>query len=286
MKLGVIANCTKQSATRVLNSLAELAPDYELELVTFGETASFLPSATHVSEEAFPSSIEVLMAMGGDGTMLASVATLKGADVPLIGVNLGKLGFLTSLREEQLEDALKALSSAEYNLSKRTTVNAKLIRDGKEIINCDALNEVVTGFGASSRVADLSLSVEGRYVTTFICDGLIVSTPTGSTGHNLSAGGPVMHPDTEGLIITLICPHALSARPVVVPKNKTLSVLLNEQSKALVLAADGNVVSDLLPGDKVEISAGQTPVSFIQLKDAHYFDLLREKLAWKGSNIH
>ena len=286
MKIGVIANVSKPDAAAILQRLAARATHHDMELVTCDETQDLLPSSKAVSKELFPKSIDLLMALGGDGTMLSSVRALQGADIPVIGVNLGKLGFLTSIREEELEKAIDVLQDRNYTVSERTQVEIKLQRDGEVLHTALGLNEMVVGWGSSSRVATIYLEINGKNVTTYVCDGLIISTPTGSTGHSLSAGGPIVHPETRSFLINVICPHTLSTRPVVIPDHLPVRLRIDEASKPLVLATDGQSSTDVLPGDILDIRCAEQRVKLLTLPDSNYFDVLRQKLDWRGSAIY
>ncbi len=183
-KIGVLANSRKPHAADVLQRLAKQARAMGLELVTCDETGRLLRGATRVPESSFCRRMDVLMALGGDGTMLRAVRVLAGADTPVIGVNLGSLGFLTSITERDLDRALRAIQSGTFTTSIRAVGECVLRRRGKKIGSYRALNDAVIGWGASSRVSTLELRIDGEQVASYACDGLIVSTPTGSTGHS------------------------------------------------------------------------------------------------------
>lgn len=286
MNIGVIANYSKPDAPAILQRLSQHAASLEMALYTCDQTQELLPNAESLSPKDFATRIDILMALGGDGTMLSSVRSLQGTDIPVIGVNLGKLGFLTSIREEELEKALDSLHSGNYAVSERTQVETTLIRDGKTIHTAVGLNEMVVGWGASSRVATITMEVNDHEVTTYVCDGLIVSTPTGSTGHSLSAGGPIVHPEARSFVINVICPHTLTTRPVVVPDHLSLRLRIDATSKQLVLATDGQSTTDVLPGDHLEVCCAEQRVKLLTLPETNYFDVLRQKLDWRGSAIH
>jgi NAD+ kinase len=229
--------------------------------------------------------LDALIALGGDGTMLRAVRELDGRDKPVIGVNIGGLGFLTSVAEEDLERGLECLAADNYEVSVRAIMEAAVVRDGTDVSRYRALNDVVISRGPSSRVVTLDVSVNGETVTSYVCDGLIVSTPTGSTGHSLSAGGPIVAPETCALVISLICPHTLSSRPVVVPDGDEICVTPTKSDRELLLSVDGQVGESLAQGDMVTMKRSENNVRFIHLPGYSYFAVLQQKLHWSGSNV-
>jgi NAD+ kinase len=215
--------------------------------------------------------------------MLRAVRELAGRDVPVIGVNLGALGFMTSVTEDNLERALDCLVSGDYTTSLRVMLDVEVWRGGRTPAGYRALNEVVLTSGA--RVATLRMTVDGQEVGDFVCDGLIVSTPTGSTGHSLSAGGPVILPGARALVVSLICPHTLSTRPLVLPDEAAVEVCVVERAVGAHLSVDGQVGQPLEMGDCVKVRRSAQGVRFIHLPGYNYFAVLRQKLHWRGSNV-
>ncbi|OGV70762.1 MAG: hypothetical protein A2283_19295 [Lentisphaerae bacterium RIFOXYA12_FULL_48_11] len=229
--------------------------------------------------------VDAVMALGGDGTMLRAVRMLEGRDIPVIGLNLGALGFLTSVVEDELDRALKCLISGKYETSSRAMADAVVERRGKIVLTQRALNDVVVSCGPSKRVVVLGLAIDGDKVTSYVCDGLIVSTPTGSTGHSLSAGGPILTPETQAFVVSLICPHTLSSRPLVVPDRSEIVVSIEDVSGKIRFSIDGQISENLHEGDKVKITRSAVSVRFIHLPGHSYFSVLRKKLHWSGSNV-
>lgn len=283
--IGVIANTAKPHAPQVLNRVAERSEALGLKLVTCDETADLLPQAKRLPPAAFLEQIDFLIACGGDGTMLRSVRLLGRHDVPVLGVNLGSLGFMTSVPQEEAERAVDVLADGTFTTTQRTLAHARLLRGSSCLAEYDALNDVVIGWGASSRVITLTVELDGVEVTAYKCDGLIVSTPTGSTGHSLSAGGPILHPETPAFVISLMCPHTLSSRPLVLPDDGTIAVNVSSADKTLLLSVDGQEGHTLEQGDRLEVSRSPTGVRFIHLPGYNYFSVLRQKLGWRGSHV-
>lgn len=278
--LGVIVNLDKPGAAEIRPRLLELAARLGLTLRFDPESARDLPNAALLDCEDFPGQVDAVLTMGGDGTLLGAVRRMGDRPVPLLGVNLGKLGFLTGVTEAELEAALTALARGTVESSRRRLLESET-RQGKAL----ALNDVVLSWGGSSHIAHLEVSVNGEAITTYTCDGLILATPTGSTGHSLSAGGPVLHPETDALVLCPICPHAMAVRPVVLPGQSRVRVRLCDHSKPLVLACDGQQLGEIGPGDALEVAASPVTVELLHLPGYQYWDVLRQKLHWRGSAV-
>ncbi len=284
-RIGVTANGSKPRAPEVLRRLAVHARRLGLDMLTCDGTDALLPGARVISQEEFAASIDVLVALGGDGTMLHAARLLDGHDIPMLGVNLGSLGFLTSVTDDRVEAALDVLVGGGYSLSHRSTIDAVFHHDGKAAGRYRALNDVVIGWGETSRVVTLGLTIDGAPVGSFVCDGLIVSTPTGSTGHSLSTGGPVVHPESNVIVINPICPHTLSNRPMVIPDDRSVSIEVTRSSKRQILVIDGQDHHQIVQGDRLELSRSPLGLRFIHLPGYNYFDVLRQKLHWRSSNV-
>lgn len=285
MRLGVIANRNRSDAGSVLQRLETKAEELGMELITCDESAELIKKSTRVSRERFPHVVDTLMALGGDGTLLYAARVLNGADVPIFGVNLGHLGFLTSLRAEELEVAMDAIHTGNVRQSPRSVLTCRLICEGRSIREYRALNDLVIAWGASVRIANIDVKVDDKPVNIFACDGLIISTPTGSTGHSLSSGGPIVHPETSAIILNVICPHSLSARPVVISDDSVIHLRIQEGSKELILAVDGQSGTPVAPGYELVIQKAPSGINLLTLPSYSYFEVLREKLNWRGSSV-
>jgi len=282
--LGVFANCSKPRAAEVLARLSDKARNLGLRLFADKTSAALLKAAEPVEVPEMLDRVEAVLALGGDGTMLRAARELGGHDKPIIGVNIGGLGFLTSVAEADLERALECLAADNFSTSHRSMAEC-VVRRGDKTLSYRALNDVVLGSGGSARIVTLHVSIEGEDVTSFVCDGLIVSTPTGSTGHSLSAGGPIIIPESQVLVLGLICAHTLSTRPLVVPDRSVISVTVVNSGGGLMLSVDGQVDNALEVGDRVDIRRSEESVRFIHLPGYSYFSVLRHKLHWRGSNV-
>jgi NAD+ kinase len=284
-KICVIANCQKSNADAVLKRLGEEARRTGISLSAAEPAAGLLGCDATADIEQMLDSVEGVIALGGDGTMLAAARALDGRDRPVIGVNIGGLGFLTSVAEEEMGRALECLANDEFVVSVRAVAECTVVREGTEVAQYRALNDVVITRGTSSRITSLDVAVDGDKVTSYVCDGLIVSTPTGSTGYSLSAGGPILCPETQAFIICLICPHTLSSRPLVVRDRSKIVVTGGQDSGQLSLSVDGQVGRDISDGESVSVVRSDKDVRFIHLPGHSHFGVLRQKLHWSGSSV-
>lgn len=223
-------------------------------------------------------SVDLVMVLGGDGTFLAVAGMYGPAGIPLLGVNLGHLGFLTEVEVGDLEQDLDKLVQGDYHVEKRGMLEARVLRKGKLVSQAVALNDVVVAKGPLARIIHLEVAVEGVNIGSYRGDGVIVATPTGSTGYSLSAGGPIVPPNVDIIIVTPICPHTLNARPIVVAKDSAITVrTLNSQSETYI-TLDGQQGMELDCDDILEITSSKHETSLVRLKGKNFFDILAKKL--------
>lgn len=227
--------------------------------------------------------IELVTVLGGDGTMLGAVRAVVDADmldVPILGVNMGGLGFLTALSPGEMLPALERVLSGDYQAPPRMMLSARVLRGGKELAAFTALNDVVINKAAMARIVEMDSSVDGKELTSFRADGLIISSPTGSTAYNLSAGGPICHPGLESIVLTPICSFALSNRPLILDPAMTLCVELSAGAFETSLTCDGQIGLALEPKDQVIVSRAPKAVRIVSSPFKDYFQILRTKLKW------
>ncbi|MBO5940134.1 MAG: NAD(+)/NADH kinase [Kiritimatiellae bacterium] len=219
---------------------------------------------------------DIVVVLGGDGTMLSAVHKYPG--IPLLGLNLGSLGYLASVEEANFDDALDAIAEGRYGISHRTALN---------VCGVNALNDVVVSRGASGHAIRMDLSVDGEHATRFVADGLVVATPTGSTAYSLAAGGPVLMPSSQSFVVTPICPHALSSRPLVLKDSVRLAVSVDvrEEGEEPRVFADGMEVKVLAAGDVLEIGKSEDTIPLVELDNVNPYEVLTRKLGWSGSSI-
>lgn len=227
-----------------------------------------------------PETVEAVVVLGGDGTFLSVARFLEDRTTPVIGVNLGGLGFLTEVTTEGCFHELTKILDGHYDLEERMRLQVSVLRDRQEIFRQSVLNDAVINKGALARIVDLKTTIDGRYLTHYRADGLIVATPTGSTAYNLSAGGPIVYPTTHSIIITPICPFTLTNRPIILPASLKVEVELGERAKEVALTCDGQVGCELQPSDRIVIAAAPNSLWLIKPACTDYFEILRTKLKW------
>ena len=239
------------------------------------------PSAAECAESSeVARDADLVVVLGGDGTLIAAARLVGERDVPILGVNLGSLGFLTEITLDELYPSIERCLAGDFEVSERMMLLASVERAGEEVERHRVLNDVVINKGALARIVDMETSVNGQYLTTFKADGLIVSTPTGSTGYSLSANGPIIHPALASISITPICPHTLTNRPLVVGADARIAIQLESMDEAVFLTLDGQVGVKLVCGDVVRICRAEHPTRLIQSRTKDFFEVLRTKLKW------
>jgi len=233
-----------------------------------------------VPREHVPDGVDMVLVLGGDGTLLSVARLLEGTEQPILGINLGSLGFLTELGLEELFGSLEKVLRGEYTIEPRVRLEASLHREGEEIGHYQVLNDVVINKGALARIIDLEVYVNEQKVTNYQADGLIVSTPTGSTAYSLAAGGPIIEPTLDVIVISPICPHTLTNRPLVIPGGSMVELCLLSDSGAVFLTLDGQEGTRLNQGDKVRVRASENKVNLIRTGVRNFYDVLSTKLHW------
>ncbi|HJV66181.1 MAG TPA: NAD(+)/NADH kinase [Geomonas sp.] len=270
--LGVAQQLTEWLAVRGVTASVEDHLSKQLRRTSGTET---------VESSAIASNADLVVVLGGDGTLIAAARLVGEREVPILGVNLGSLGFLTEITLNELYPAMERCLEGDFEVSERMMLLASVERNGELIEHHRVLNDVVINKGALARIIDMETSVGGRYLTTFKADGLIVSTPTGSTGYSLSANGPIIHPALECISITPICPHTLTNRPLVVAPDASISIKLQSGTdEAVFLTLDGQVGVKLVSGDIVQIERSEHLTRLVQSRSKDYFEVLRTKLKW------
>ena len=234
-----------------------------------------------------PHTVDWVVVLGGDGTLLGAARKVGRYGVPILGVNLGGLGFLTSIPLTGIYPAIERMLKGELEVEGRLMLETKVIREEEEICRFPVLNDLVINKGPLARIIDLDVYINEQFLTTFRADGLIISTPTGSTAYNLSAGGPILYPTMANFILTPICPFTLSNRPIILPDSDTIYIKMGKESEEKVhLTFDGQVGFDFSYGDKVMIHKSKERLKLIRSPDQTYFEILRAKLMWGGATYN
>ncbi len=280
--VGIIYKHNHEPALREAQKLSEWFENNGIT-VHFEKMTPKEPSDLLEASSSIPPTVKWVVVIGGDGTMLGAARRVGRYGAPILGVNLGGLGFLTSISLERLYPVVESMLAGTLDIESRMTLKATVIRDGREICSSHVLNDIVINKSALARIIDLQVEVDGEPLTVFRADGLIISTPTGSTAYNLAAGGPVVHPSMETFIFTPICPFTLSNRPIIIPKTVTVSInMAKESEEAVMLTFDGQVGFDLQFGDRVVISNSGYRIKLFRAPGRSYFEILRTKLMWGG----
>ena len=285
-RIGIIAKQNKPEAVPIVRSLVEWLRPKKIEVyIEKGIGELFHPPLTgphlnSVGREDIPAQVEMMIVLGGDGTLLSVARLVRDRKVPILGVNLGGLGFLTEITLEELYRVLEKVVQGDFFTNERVVLSASVIRRGERLAEFTVLNDAVINKGALARIIDLETTINGEYLTTFKSDGLIISTPTGSTAYNLSAGGPIVYPSLHCTIITPICPHTLTNRPIVIPDDVEIQATLKTKQQEVILTLDGQQGFTLEFEDVVEVKKAEGHILLIQSPYRHYFELLREKLKW------
>jgi NAD+ kinase len=285
-RVGLIANSDKISSRPLVRRAAALIRSSRREVLTDAATAALggLKVATCPNPSALARQVDLMMVFGGDGTMLRVARETAGSRTPFIGINVGSLGFLTDVQAHQLPLALKQIWAGETILESRSLIEAA-VRSGSNRIAESALNDFVISRGAAPRLIDLEVAVDGETLTRYRCDGLIVCTPTGSTAYSLSAGGAVVSPTADVFTLTPICPHTLSNRSVIVGLDSTVRVKVLSERADTFLTSDGQKILPLSTGEVVTIRRSRHSIRLLHLAGSSFFETLRRKLNWSGSNV-
>ncbi|PYS71653.1 MAG: NAD(+) kinase [Acidobacteria bacterium] len=237
-------------------------------------------AVTEIATDKLAESVDLLLVLGGDGTMIATARMIGDQEVPVLGVNFGGLGYLAEFRIEELYSALESILTGQFRLDKRVMLHVDLQRGEDAVTRHRVLNDVVINKSALARIIEIEAYLNDQFVNSFRADGLIISTPTGSTAYNLSAGGPVIFPSMNAIVITPICPFTLSNRPIVVPDDAVIELRLKTDKEEVALTLDGQVGFPLRVDDRVLIRKSRTTINLIQPSNRNYFDVLRDKLRW------
>lgn len=282
---GVVSFRKTPQVAEVLETLHRWSQAEKVTVTFHPVLAGIAPKGATVAanEEAFLDESEVLISVGGDGTFLSVAHLCIAKPRPVVGVNLGGLGFLTGIGPDDIEQQLRRLCHGDYRTIDRVFLKADLIRAGKTIHTYRALNDVFVNRAGKPKLASLSVWLGDELISDFLADGLIVATPAGSTAYSLAAGGPIVEPSSRTLLLTPICPHSLTERPLVVPDDRTVRIRVNPRNPVLLLSADGMDTQHLEPGDEIVVACDRNRASLIQLSESSFFQSLRSKLDW-GTN--
>jgi len=280
-KVGITSKPKKAEVWEVVPSLIQWFRDRQIEVFVDKETAATLDGREKsLTRNEMSGQVDLIVVLGGDGTLLATARALNRKPVPLLAVNLGGLGFLTVITREELFATLELVLAGNLRSERRVQIEADIVRADGVIASYLALNDAVLNKGAIARVLDFDVWIDNKFISTYKSDGLIVSTPTGSTAYSLAAGGPVIIPSVAAFIVTPICAHTLTNRPIVLPDSAIIEVAVKSQRESVYLTVDGQVGIALRSDDTVRIKRAASHVELIQSPHKTYFEILRQKLKW------
>jgi NAD+ kinase len=280
--VGIVSRPRREDIARVVPPLLDWLRAHGAETVCDLETGQCIGALAGrtIARQELPEHTDLLIVLGGDGTLLSAARLAVDRGVPILAVNLGGLGFLTTVSQDELFSILDEIFANKHRISERVMLASEVVRGGSITRQQMALNDAVLNKEAVARIMDLELRVDGEYVTTYKADGLIVSTPTGSTAYSLSAGGPVVYPIVDAFVITPICPHTLTNRPIVIPDSVTIEIGFESGENSAFLTLDGQVGIELSQGDRVVLRKAPNRLRLVRPSKKTYYQILRSKLKW------
>jgi NAD+ kinase len=219
---------------------------------------------------------------GGDGTLLYAARVFSKFDIPIVGINLGGLGFITEFREEEVLECVECFLQGHHDIESRMMIDVRVNRGDATLLEITGLNDLVVSSGGISRLLEFEISSGSRFIGSYRADGIIIATPTGSTGYSLAAGGPIVDPSMTAFIISPICPHSLGARPLVVPSREVIRISVLSRGRSVTSTVDGQIAVELMDGDEVQVLQSEMVTRLISVGKRSFYDIVREKLAWKG----
>ena len=278
--VGIIAKHTDPRAQKIVSELGEWLETRGKLVVLDKETAALVQHGGSVTRSNLPEKCDFLIVIGGDGTLLSAARVVGTSGKPILGVNLGSLGFMTAVTLEELYPVLERIFNYDLDYDERMMLVAHVHRMGERVANYTVLNDVVINKGALAKIIDIETTIGEMYLSSFKADGLIISTPTGSTGYSLAAQGPILHPTLRAIVITPICPHMLTNRPIVIPDDMVVRAKLRSRESDVFLTLDGQVGLGIREDDVIEVKRADAPLRFLRSPFKDYFAVLRTKLKW------
>jgi NAD+ kinase len=277
-----IAIIAKPHGDRVRPLIYEIVGFLEtrgLKVLKDQRTAEVIGDMKFCSDDDIQEKADLVVVLGGDGTLISAVRVLNKKETPILGINLGRLGFLTETRAEEAVEALKNVLDGDYKVEKRMKLHSHLFEEDEKLLEIDVLNDIVINKSDAARIFEMTVYINGMLVNEYRADGLIIATPTGSTAYSLAAGGPIVHPNLESMIITPICPQGLSNRPIVVSDDSEISIRVDVKD-SVSITYDGQVYRELDSSKTITVKKASSVTNLIVPKDKNYYSLIREKLGW------
>jgi len=283
MRFGIIGNIKKEALYEVVLNLTRQLEKDKIEFIVQKEIAEGIEQRfshsvdPRLELDELVENSDMIISLGGDGTILSTARIIGHRQIPILGVNLGKLGFLAEVLPSDAFEFIKRICKGDYRIEDRMVLEAKVKEEG---VIYFGLNDIVIDKAGSTRVVDIETYINDEYLITYTADGLIISTPTGSTAYSLAAGGPIVTPSSEVITLTPICPHTLTARPIVIPGDSIIKVKIEFYDKEILLTADGQIEHKLKPPVEILVKKADYKIKLVKRPEVSYFDLLRSKLMW------
>lgn len=279
-KVGIIANIRKEKALSCSIELKKWLHEQGVDVFLDQEIAAAISEPECLDRRCLAQQADLLVVLGGDGAMLRAARSVREFDIPIVGINLGTFGYLTDINLNEMYSSLARILQGEYSTQDRMMLDVEVIHEGRPFCEFTVLNDVVISRGNLSRIIDMETAVDDRYLTTFRADGLIISTPTGSTAYSLSAGGPIVFPSQDAVIVNPICPHTLTNRPIILPATITVSVKVWSEQEGVNVDLDGQESISLKSGDVLIARRSRYVTTLVSSSNRDYLEILRSKLGW------
>jgi NAD+ kinase len=279
-RVAIVAKVHAKEASSVVRTLSKWLHERGIETFVEASFAKKARAGASFTLDTLPRDLSLVVVLGGDGTLLSVARAIGGKQIPILGVNLGSLGFLTDVALRDLYDSLESVVAGRATIDSRMMLRAELLRKGEPLASELVLNDVVITKGAIARIIEVGVEIDQQFVALVRADGLIVSTPTGSTAYSLAAGGPLVHPNLDAVILTPICPHTLTYRPVVVSDKSKIELTLRGEPGEVYVTFDGQTSQPMQPGDVVQVRQSRHQVKLVSPPGKNYFQVLRHKLRW------
>jgi NAD+ kinase len=280
-RIGIVANTDKERSPECVARLRQWLLERGLEVFLDEGIAGVMSGMTGISRKELAARADLLVVFGGDGTMLRTARSVAEFDIPIVGINTGGLGYLTEVNLNEMTDAMEQILQGDFTTEKRMMLDVLIRRRGRDPVRESyVLNDVVFNRADLSRIVELETEVDGRFLTTFKADGLIIATPTGSTAYSLSAGGPIVFPEQDSIVLNPICPHTLSNRPIILPDTAVMKVTLWSKEAGATVSLDGQTTFTLRAGDSVTVRKSPFVTTLVASPHRDYLEILRTKLGW------
>ena len=281
-KIGIVANIAKEKSSAYVIRLRDWLLHQGLQVFLDDAVAIRIGESTGLERSNLAAAVDLIVVFGGDGTMLRVARAVCGYNIPILGINIGGLGYLTEVNLNEMIDALGMIIQGNFKTEKRMMLDVVVDRRGETVVEGTVLNEVVINRDSLSRIVELETTINDRQLATFKADGLIIATPTGSTAYSLSAGGPIIFPEQNAMILNPICAHTLTNRPVILPEDVRVKVILWTKEQGATLTLDGQVSFTLKSGDTIRVQKSRYVTTLVASPHRDYLEILRTKLGWGG----